>query len=103
MNRQTREELNALSKKVFGASSKWKKLMNSGILEPMERQREVMVPTRTGRIEKQTFTDRKCVIKRYTAEEVKKLMEDILEARNAESVPNATQDAVVDALLPPLK
>jgi len=77
MTRIEREELNLLSKQAFGTTSKWQKLVNDGVKEPFERERKVMVPTSKGLREK-TFVDRKSVLRRYTVEEVKKLMTDIL-------------------------
>ena len=81
MNRQTREELNQLSKEAFGTRSRWQKLVNNGFAELLERDREVMVPTRKG-LELKTFTDKKYVSRHYTVEEVRKVMTDLIEARN---------------------
>ncbi len=80
MTRVQREELNALSKECFGTTSRWQKIVNNGVAEPMERKREVMVPS-CGGFAKKTFTDRKSVVRRYSVEEVKALMEDILKDR----------------------
>jgi hypothetical protein len=80
MDRKTREELNKLSLECFGSSSRWQKVMDKGVAEPFERDREVMVPTSKG-VEKKVFTDKKSVVKHYSLEEVKKLMHDILESR----------------------
>ena len=91
MTHKEREELNSLSLRAFGASSKWKKLMDKGVYEPFERQREVMVPTANGKLVKKTFTDHKYVVKHYTVEEVKKLMLDILKL-------NKTKEEFVDAI-----
>jgi hypothetical protein len=87
MTRTLREELNLLSKQVFGTSSKWQKLVNDGVKEPYERERKVMVPTSTGLREK-SFVDKKSVLRRYSVEEVKKLMLDMVEAnkKNKESL-----------------
>ncbi len=75
MDRKTTEELNELSKKVFGASSRWRKLVENGVQQPMERDKEVMVPTRDGRnVEMKTFTEKKTVLKRYTVDEIRDLM-----------------------------
>lgn len=79
MDRKTREELNELSKRVFGASSRWQKLVDKGVNEPFERDREVMVPSLNGGVKKQVFTDRKSVVRRYSVEEVKALMLRLLE------------------------
>lgn len=79
MDRKTTEELNELSKKVFGASSRWRKLVENGIKQPMERDKEVMVPTRDGRsVEKKIFTEKKLVLKRYSVDEVRDLMKSLL-------------------------
>jgi hypothetical protein len=78
MTRNEREELNQLSLRAFGSSSKWVKLVNKGVLEPMQREREVMVPKANGQLVKKTFVDRKNVVKRYTVDEVKALMLQIL-------------------------
>ena len=80
MERKTREELNRLSKEVFGKTSRWQKIVNNGVAEPHQREREVMVPTTKG-IVKKIFTDNKNITKRYSVEEVRQLMLDILEAR----------------------
>src|ERR1035437_203773 len=86
MKRALREQLNLLSKKVFGTSSKWKKLVDKGVAEPYERDREVMVPRANGSFAKKVFTDKKSVTKRYTVDEVFKIMMDVLAARNASKV-----------------
>lgn len=82
MERKVREELNELSKKVFGASSRWQKIVDKGVLEPMERTREAMIMV-NGVPEKKTFTDRKSVKKHYTVDEVRNLMLSELVQRNA--------------------
>jgi len=82
MDRQTREELNSLSKEAFGSSSRWQKLVNNGFAEPHEREREVMVP-RNGSVIKKVFKDRKSILKRYSVDEIRKVMTEILEARKA--------------------
>lgn len=83
MDRKTREELNALSKEVFGTSSRWQKIMDHGVLEPYERDREVMIPQANGRLLKKTFTDKKTVVRHYSLEEVKALMNELLLKRKA--------------------
>lgn len=82
MTRQQREELNRLSKEVFGTSSKWQKLVNDGFAEPFERNREVLIPTKKG-IEKKVFTDKKSVIRHYTVEEVHTIMKDLLKQKQS--------------------
>ena len=101
MDRKTREELNALSKKVFGSTSKWQKLVNNGVAEPFERDREVMVTTANGQLVKKVFTDRKYVNKRYSVEEVRKLMESLVTPTNptvdvSSLTPNQALDLMVE-------
>ncbi len=81
MTREVRENLNRLSKEVFGSSSKWKKICDQGVAEPFERDREVTVPDGRGGVKVKTFTDKKFVVKHYTADEVAKMMLDILISR----------------------
>lgn len=81
MDRKTKQELNELSKQVFGSSSKWQKLVERGSLEPMQRERKVMVPENGSAVEK-TFIDRKTVMRRYTPDEIKSEMLSILDARD---------------------
>lgn len=100
MDRKTREELNKLSKEVFGTSSRWQKIMDKGVAEPHERDREVMIPGPKG-LEKKVFTDKKSIVKHYSLEEVRQLMNDILEARKkivvAETaVPTANEEPTVE-------
>ena len=80
MNRELKSEMNKLSLEVFGSSSRWQKIVNNGISEPYERDREVIIP-KNGKITKQIVTDTKNIMVRYTADEVKKMMEDVLEQR----------------------
>lgn len=80
MNHELKSEMNKLSLEVFGSSSRWQKIVNNGISEPHERDREIMVPV-NGKITKQIVTDTKNMVVRYTIDEVKKMMEDILEQR----------------------
>ncbi|CAM6005510.1 unnamed protein product [Sphagnum balticum] len=95
MDRKTREELNDLSKRVFGSTSRWQKLVNNGVTEPLERDREVMLPVENGRIVRKVFTDRKHVNRRYSVGEVRKLMEDIL-AKNGPAFTTNVQTVTVD-------
>jgi len=99
MNRETRETLNKLSKQVFGSSSKWQKLVNDGVAEPHERDREVMVPRGDGSVAKKIFTDKKLVLRRYSVEEVTKLMLDVLAARNNTILPAEPLHSVPSAQL----
>jgi hypothetical protein len=91
MTHTERHELNALSKQVFGTSSRWQKIVQNGVSEPYSRDREVMVPGPNG-IQKKTFTDTKNVIRRYTVDEVRTLMQGILAQSNA-LVHNVTENA----------
>jgi hypothetical protein len=81
MTREVRENLNRLSKEVFGSSSKWKKICDQGVAEPFERDREVTVPDGKGGVKTKTFTDKKLVVKHYTPDEVCKMMLEILVSR----------------------
>lgn len=81
MKRELRDQLNQLSKEVFGTSSRWQKIINNGVLEPYERDREVMIPRANGTLDKKTFTDKKTVVRHYSVEEVLTLMNEILEKR----------------------
>lgn len=83
MEYKTRQELNQLSLKAFGTSSKWQKLVNNGRPELYERDREVVVPE-NGQLAKKIFKDQKVMIHRYTVEEIKKHMMQILEDRHNE-------------------
>jgi hypothetical protein len=62
--------------------------VNDGVKEPYERERKVMVPTPTGLKEK-TFVDKKSMVRRYSVEEVRQLMLDMIEAnkKNLAEVP----------------
>ncbi len=95
MNRELREEMNRLSKETFGASSRWQKIVNHGVLDKVVRDREVTVPGPKG-LEVKTFTDSKLVTRRSTVEEVKALMEGILAERNK---PTSVQTDLLDGKL----
>jgi hypothetical protein len=85
MTREVRENLNRLSKEVFGSSSKWKKICDQGVAEPFERDREVTVPDGKGGVKIKVFTDRKLIVKHYTPDEVCKMMLEILVSRQKKS------------------
>jgi hypothetical protein len=87
IDRKTRDELSALSKEVFGASSRWQKLMNDGVQELLTEEVTELVP---GEKEGDEPTERKVwvpvkrsdgalqySIKRYTLEEVHAYMLDL--------------------------
>lgn len=82
MEHKTKQELNELSLKAYGRSSKWQKLVEKGELQNYERDREIVVPSANGQFEKKVFTEKKLVLKRFTVEEVKKHMMQILEDRH---------------------
>lgn len=83
MNRKITEEMNALSKEAYGSSSRWRKLIEKGLPELWEREKEVMVPTRNGDVKKKVFKEHKYCLKRFTLEEVKADMEKIIEGNKA--------------------
>jgi hypothetical protein len=56
VDRKTREELSALSKEVFGASSRWQKLINNGTPELVTEEVTELVP---GEKEEDEPTERK--------------------------------------------
>ena len=78
-----RQELNQLSKKAFGTSSKWNKLVTRGHTAPFERKREVMVPKADGNLEKKVFTDIQHQTQHYTVDAVRAIMVKILADREA--------------------
>jgi hypothetical protein len=78
-----RQELNELSKKAFGTSSKWNKLVTKGHTAPFERKREVMVPRADGHLEKKTFTDVQHQTQHYTVDAVRAVMVKIIVDREA--------------------
>jgi hypothetical protein len=82
MTYQQRQKLNELSKLVFGSSSRWQKIVNKGVAEPMERDREVTLPDNKGGLKTKVYTDKKSVVRHYTVEEVTQLMEDLLKTKN---------------------
>ena len=92
MEYKTRKELNQLSLMAFGASSRWQKFVNKGVPERYERDREVMVVEKDGKLGKKLFTDQKVVMKRYTAEEIKKYMMQVLEDRHTAEKNSAAID-----------
>lgn len=81
MKREITEEMNALSKEVYGSSSRWRKLMDKGVPELWEREKEVVIPTRNGQVKTKVFKEHKYSIKRFTLEEVKEEMLKVLASR----------------------
>ncbi len=78
MNRTTIDEMNELSKRCFGTTSRWKKILDNGVAEPLPDETKVVPNFATKQLESRTFKSHKSVIKRYTFQEVKELMESIL-------------------------
>ena len=86
MTRKEREELNALSKEVFGSSSRWQKLVEKGYAELVTEDKEEAVPpakegdaptTRTIKVPVLTsFGAKQSTTKYHTAESVMALMLD---------------------------
>ncbi len=82
MNRKSREELNALSKEVFGLSSRWQKLVNKGFQQP--EILEKMIPnSETGKVEKVQFTTHNKITLRHTEESVGQLMTNLKKQRES--------------------
>lgn len=100
MTYKERQELNQLSKEVFGTSSKWQKLVNNGFAEDASTSKDVMIPKANGKVVKKTFVDRKSVTKRYTVEEIRKIMTDVLEAKKAAAL-NAANAQLVQTVESP--
>lgn len=83
MDRKTREELNALSKEVFGVPSKWQKFLK-GVPEPVTKMVTERVKDKDGKeteVTRQVYEtygkkhQKKVFIKKYyTIEEIKNLM-----------------------------
>lgn len=84
VDRKTRLELNALSKDVFGVSSKWQKLVEKGYLEEVTEEVTETVPaekegdaptTKTVRVPVLTASGGKqSVLKRYTVDSVREFL-----------------------------
>ena len=83
MDRKTREELNQLSKEVFGSSSKWRKFVDSGELLPvMETVKVLDAQTEEVKEEQRQLIHHgpnggeqaKFEIKRHTPESIKERM-----------------------------
>lgn len=98
MEHKTVQELNALSLKAFGSSSRWHKLVNKGVPQLYERDREVMIVVEgTGKLGKNLYTDQKVMIKRYTVEEVRTLMVKTIE--NKEKAIKEAEEAAIAKLI----
>jgi len=84
MDRKTRDELNSLSKQVFGTSSRWQKLVNDGFQEVITEDVTEQVPQDDGttvervvKVPKKVNGAVQSVTKRYTVEGVMQLMLDL--------------------------
>jgi len=111
VDRKTRLELNALSKDVFGVSSKWQKLVEKGYLEEVTEEVTETVPaekegdaptTKTVRVPVLTASGGKqSVLKRYIVESVREfllerqkslnILRDILKKQHEEKVAKAKE------------
>lgn len=83
VDRQTREELNALSKEVFGSSSRWQKLVNQGYAKIVTEEVEETTPSevegeapKTEKVTKAVMIGNsyQSVLTRYTVEGVREFM-----------------------------
>ncbi len=90
--RAVREEMNALSKEVFGVPSKWQKLLRKGTMQLQTKEIEEEVPGKEGEAPtKKKVTVAKLnehgqkysVQKYYTIDEIKKIMLDAKAAMDA--------------------
>ena len=91
MNRQTREELNALSQEVFGASSRWQKLLNKGYSKLVTVEVLETVPSEKEGEEPQTVKVTRPVLlngvpqstqERHTEESIREAMLDLKQKRD---------------------
>lgn len=90
--RELREEMNALSKEVFGVPSKWQKLLRKGTMNLQTKEITEVVPGEEGKeptTKKSTVAKlnehgaKYSVQKYYTVEEIKKIMLDAKAAMQA--------------------
>lgn len=87
MNRKTKQELNALSKEVFGTASKWQKLIEKGFIWPHEKVEEKVIPnTKTGVLEKKQFKHTEYVHIRHTEDTVRELMNNVKKQNDEKKV-----------------
>jgi hypothetical protein len=89
--REIKEELDKLSKEVFGSSSKWKKMVEDGVIEPVleDTKRLIPDPETDGDYKTETIKTQvshfganggelsKFEVKRYTVDSIKAHMLDI--------------------------
>lgn len=92
MDYQTKQEMNALSKEVFGSSSRWQKLVNKGFAELVTEEVEETIPAdengENGGVEVvrkpvlRSDGAKQSVMTRHTVESVKELMLKMKSARD---------------------
>lgn len=93
MDYKTKQELNALSKEVFGVSSRWEKLVTKGYTELVTEEVEETIPAEkegdeptVSKVSKPLLTKSggvQSVTKRHTTASVKELMLKLKEGRDA--------------------
>lgn len=91
VDNKTKQELNALSKEVFGSSSRWVKLVENGYAEIVTEEVEEMVPSEKEgeeptlqKVKKPLLTksgQKQSVVKRHTVESIRELMISLKTAR----------------------
>lgn len=82
LSHKDREEMNALSKEVFGSTSRWQKLINKGRNEVVTREVEEVVPgvdgapdtTQKVRVPEKRGDIVVSALKRHTTESIKEFM-----------------------------
>jgi hypothetical protein len=72
INRKQRKELDALSKEVFGTSSRWQKVVDKGYVELLTEEKEVEYPSPTGG-ENVKNTERVPVLNSFGAKQIKRI------------------------------
>lgn len=84
VDKETREELTALSKEVFGSTTKWKKILDEGTIELVTRKTTQKVKNAAGIEEDQEITVpvlmngvRQFTSKYFTLETLKEFMLDL--------------------------
>lgn len=88
-NRKTINELNALSKQVFGSTSKWKKMIEMGVTEPLLEDTKHLTIDKDGKEQTQMIKTNVLHkdhiplsrLKHYTVESVREFMLTILDRR----------------------
>lgn len=90
--RELREEMNALSKEVFGVPSKWQKLLRKGTMNLITKEITEIIPGEEGKeptTKKSTVAklnehgQKVSVQKYYTVDDIKKIMLDAKAAMDA--------------------